>query len=112
MPFFLSETRLAGPGQAYGQLDELVGEGFEPLPIGDGGLKLRSLLRRDTTAGVGPVLPNLMFEVRTHRGPRSALAIFGLEAPQLHGVEGGHLADEFCSAFNDLVAHGPNLSRS
>ena len=67
MAFFLSGDRLTGPGQAHGQFDELVGEGFELLAIDYGNFQRRRLVSRDTAAGIGAVLPDLMLEVGAHR---------------------------------------------
>ena len=101
----MSGTRLAGAGQAHGQFDELIGECLELLAIGDGGFQPRGLFSWDTAAGIGTVLPNLVFEVGAHRLARGILTILSLEAAQFHGVEVGHLAEELGSACDNFVVH-------
>lgn len=93
-----------------GQSDESLGQGLEVETVGDGGLQRRGILRTDALALVGAVLPDLVFEVGAAGGAGGAGPIFGLEAAQFHGIQGGHLVEQSRAFGEQGVVHGASMS--
>ncbi len=90
-----------------GQLDEVRIQCFELLAIGDGRGQSRRLVGRNALADIGPLAPDLVFEIGTRFGPGGLLPVFDIETAFLHGLQGGHLFENSVSLRVEWTVHLP-----
>jgi hypothetical protein len=74
--------------------DEVGGKLLELLPIVDGLLEFRRVLGRNPLTEIGPLAPDLVFEIGAGLLSRGTGAVLGFEAAQFHGIDGGHFLED------------------
>ena len=101
------------PGVSDGEFNELAGQIFKLLTIGNGLFETGGLFGADALTHVAAIAPDLMFVVRTHlvNGSTSgAVAILGLDAAFFHRVQSRHLFKDSSSLYEKISVHACNVS--
>lgn len=91
-----------------GYFHELIGKGFELLPVGDGGSQGWCVFGLNPLTDIGLLSPHLMFEVGAQLGPGSQFTILGFETALFHGLEFSHLLENLGSLDVEFSVHFGN----